>query len=360
LSPFTDDFKRWIFWINVPLVVTSFLSIVLFLHLKIPEGSLCSKLAQLDYVGMILFLFSITAFLLPITVAGTISPWSSWEMLLPMILGFVGLLIFIYHQRHIATNPAIQIAIFSNRTAIIGHAGTLVQGILLWMLLYYLPLYYEGVRGYSPLMTGLAAFPETFTVAPAAIFTGLMISKTGHYRWAVNAGWFLTTLGMGLLCILREGTPVFAWILLNLVPGLGLGMLVPAAGTVVQAATESKDAAHSISMFYLLRACGQTIGVSIGGTIFRYQLSDVLDVGDVSSETTVEGLLRILRGLDKNGMDDRVLIKSIVQALRIVWAVGCALAGLACIASFWIESYSLDRDVDKGDKGEKVGEKFEG
>jgi hypothetical protein len=57
------------------------------------------------------------------------------------------------------------------------------------MILYYLPFYYEGVSGFSPLHAGLAVFPETFTVAPAAIVAGLTISTTGTYVWALRAGW---------------------------------------------------------------------------------------------------------------------------------------------------------------------------
>jgi hypothetical protein len=335
--------KRWIFWINVPLVVTSFASIVLFLRLVIPEGTLRSKLATVDYFGMLLFLVSSTAFLLPITLAGTVYPWSSWRILLPLILAAFGLVGLICHQRWIAKQSVIRLSIFSNRTTIIGHIGTFVHGIILWMLLYYLPLYYEGVRAYSPLVAGMAAFPETFTVAPAAIITGLAISKTGHYRWALTSGWILTTVGMGLLCLLKENTSIVAWVFINLVPGLGLGMLVPAGGTAIQAATKPEDGAHAISMFYLLRASEQTAGVAIGGTIFRYQLDDVLKAGDVAPESTVEGLLRILRGLNENEGEDMVLVHAIVRALMVVWAVGCALAGAVGIASFWMEGYCLDR-----------------
>ena len=301
---------------------------------------------------MIAFVVSATAFLLPISLAGTVYSWSSWRILLPLILGTVGLVAFVGHQKWIAKHPAIRLSIFSNRTAIICYVGTFVQGILLWMLLYYLPLYYEGVRGYSPVIAGLAAFPETFTVAPAAIATGLTISKTGHYQWALVTGWILTTLGMGLLCLLQERTPIIVWVIVNLVPGLGLGMLIPAASTAIQAATKSEDAAYSISMFYLLRCAGQTVGVAVGGTVFRYQLGNILKVGNVAPEATVEGLLKILRSL-RGRSEGEDLIQGIVKALMVVWGVGCAVAGVAGISSLWMKLYSLDRDRREEQKEER-------
>ena len=125
------------------------------------------------------------------------------------------------------------------------------------------------------------------------------------------------------------------------VPGIALGMLVPAGGTAIQAATNPTDAGHAISMFYMIRGCGQTVGVAVGSTVFRYQLADVLS--HAGAEATVEGLLRILRELKEGGGDSEELIEGIVRALRVVWGVGCALAGVAAVASWWMREYSLDR-----------------
>lgn len=37
--------------------------------------------------------------------------------------------------------------------------------MVLWSLLYYLPLYYEGVQQYTPIISGVAILPETGFVA---------------------------------------------------------------------------------------------------------------------------------------------------------------------------------------------------
>lgn len=61
------------------------------------------------------------------------------------------------------------------------------------------PLYFQGVRDFSPVLSGVALFPATFTVAPMAIIAGVVISQRGSYRWAVWGGWSLTTLGVGFM-----------------------------------------------------------------------------------------------------------------------------------------------------------------
>jgi hypothetical protein len=44
-----------------------------------------------------------------------------------------------------------------------------------------MPLYFEVTKNYSPITSGVAIFPFTFTVAPAAVVVGLIITRTGRY-----------------------------------------------------------------------------------------------------------------------------------------------------------------------------------
>lgn len=80
-----------------------------------------------------------------------------------------------------------------------------------------MPLYYEAVKGETPVLAGISLFPATFTVAPAATVTGIVISKTGRYRWAIWSGWVLTTLGLGILNLLDVNTTTVQWVFINLV-----------------------------------------------------------------------------------------------------------------------------------------------
>jgi hypothetical protein len=100
-------------------------------------------------------------------------------------------------------------------------------------------------------------------------------------------------------------------------------------------------------MFYMIRGCGQMVGLVIGGAMFLYQLHEVLELKAeyVASEATVEGRLTILRALWNNREEGAESIEGIMRAwaLVIVWAVTAALAGITAIASFWMKQYRLDR-----------------
>jgi len=42
------------------------------------------------------------------------------------------------------------------------------------------------------------------------------------------------------------------------------------------------------------------------------------------------------------------LIRSYAEALKVVWIVMCALAGVAMVASAWTEGLELDRELGGG------------
>lgn len=278
-------------------------------------------------------------------------PWDSWRTLVPLIVGAVGLVFFAYYEYRFAADPIIPPMIFQNRTATASFIGSVLQGLILWCTLYYLPLYYEAVKEYSPIISGVALFPETFTVAPSGMIAGILITVTGHYRWAVWLGWVLSTIGLGLMCLIKSTTSVPGWILLNLVGGLGLGVLFPSLGYAVQASAKPENLAIAVAMFSFFRALGQAIGVAVGGVVFQNQMYKNLlkypalaPMANAYSQDAA-GLVQVIKGMAE-GADKLNLKDAYTDSLRIVWAVCCAISGVAMLLSLLTESYDLDRALE--------------
>ncbi|KAL4799563.1 major facilitator superfamily domain-containing protein [Aspergillus venezuelensis] len=339
---------RWIFYINFPFIGVGLIAIILFLKLNIIPTSLVEKLRQIDYIGTVLFVGSMSSFLIPLTWGGIIYDWSSWHTLVPLIIGAVGLAIFTVYEYKFATDPIIPPKIFQNRTAAVSFAGSFLQGLVLWCLLYYEPLYYEAVKGYTPTMAGVALFPATFTVAPSAAVVGILVTKYGHYRWAIWLGWFLATLGIGLLCYLDVDTSIPAWIFINLVPGLGLGFLFPSIGFAIQASATNDTLAIAVAMFSFFRAMGQAVGVAIGGVVFQNRMfHNLLQYETLASEAAeysadAAGLVQVIKAMPE-GLEKVQLRTAYTDSLRIVYAVCCAVSGVALFLSVFTESYDLNR-----------------
>jgi hypothetical protein len=106
--------------------------------------------------------------------------WSSWHTLVPLFIGVAGVVGFGFYEHRLSCKafdsegklrpgnniePIIRFTIFNNTTMLVTYLETILHGIVLWCLLYFLPLYYEAVKGYSPIVSGVAVLPETGFVA---------------------------------------------------------------------------------------------------------------------------------------------------------------------------------------------------
>lgn len=108
---------------------------------------------------MTLFLASTTGFLIPVTWGGVQYPWDSWRTLVPLTVCGAGMVAFVLHQEFVAKNPLIRTSVFKNMSAAVLFASTIGHGIILWAILYYMPLYYQAVKGMAPILTGVSMFP---------------------------------------------------------------------------------------------------------------------------------------------------------------------------------------------------------
>ena len=343
---------RWIFWINLPFCGLGFLTIPFCLRLNHPPGHLRSKLLHFDWAGAILLTTSTTSFLMPVSWGGVMFPWSSFRTLVPLILGICGLFAFFVYDSYVVKTPLIPLGILSNRTAAVSYIGTLIHGIVLWGLLYYLPLYYEAVKGYSPIIVGVAVFPETFTIAPASILVGIAVSITNRFRWAIWSGWSLTVLGMGLLYLLDSETSVPAFVFLNLVPGLGIGLLFSSMNLATQAAATERHVGFAAAMYISLRSLGQGIGVAVGAVIFQSRFAIELRgyPGMTRNATALareaSGLVQVIKAMPEDSMQRVAIVDAYANALKVVWAVMAGLAFVALVLSLGTKGLSLNARME--------------
>lgn len=335
-----------------------------FLHLQNISSSIAQSLRRIDIVGMVLFIGSITGVLIPLTWGGVQYSWSSWRTLVPLIISALGFSLFLLWEAYMAPDPLIPLRILKSPTAAATYACTFFHGLVLWCMLYYLPLYFEAVRSQSPIMTGICVFPDTFSIAPAAIAVGVIVTLTGSYRWSIWAGWIFVVIGCGLMTLLSPTMPTHSWVLINLVPGVGCGMLFPGLAFAIQAASTDADAAAAVSLFTFSRSFGQAIGVALGGVIFQNQMlkhalaSPLTAAAARELSSDASAMAEILKTVPRGPYRDAI-VDSYCDALKAVWAAcaGFAFAGL--VASVFIRHYSLDRALGSAQKF-RGGEKRDG
>lgn len=152
---------------------------------------------------------------------------------------------------------------------------------------------------------------------------------------------------MGLLLLLKVDTTTVAWIFLQLVGGIGTGILFPAMALAVQASATAKDQAYAANTFSFFRAFGQTLGVAIGGVIFQNQMKRKMLkyplLANMASEYSKDaaGLVEIIKAMPAGEMKEQ-LKKSYTDSLKYIWIVMLVFSAMAFIGSWFIKAYDMN------------------
>lgn len=90
---------------------------------------------------MTVFVAATTLLLYGITTGGTTDPWDSVTVLVTLVIGVVGLGVFVLVEWKISKEPMVPLRIFSNRSANAGFFGALIHGLVLWAFAYYMIIF---------------------------------------------------------------------------------------------------------------------------------------------------------------------------------------------------------------------------
>ena len=219
-------------------------------------------------------------------------------------------------------------------------------------MLYYLPIYLESVRDLSPTITGVGLLGITCGVFPSSSLVGVVVSRKGHFRWAIWAGWAITTLGTGLLLLFGTHTTTATWAGIFFVIGLGHGFLLSALGVSAQAAARSGDVSYAVAMYSFMRTFGMVIGVAIGGAIFQNRLPRYLENAGITPERALEiaknadAFVTTLRQMPASSSSHQIIVGAYAQSFRVIFGVLTGVSSLGGIASMAIRHHSMDRELE--------------
>ncbi|KAG9043887.1 hypothetical protein FS837_009033 [Tulasnella sp. UAMH 9824] len=267
---------RWLFYMNIPLTAIAIVFVWFFLRLKTPQDDFRTKMKKMDWIGNGLIILATTLTVVALTWAGVKYPWSSYQVLVPLIVGLALTAAFFVYEAKFAIEPVVPWELVNNRTAISGYVGVFLHSIVSTAVIYYLPVYFQASLLQSPVHSGVSIFGNSFTIPPSAIALGVTVTLFKVYLPQNYVGWVLTSIGVGLLTTLKVSSPVSAWVGYQIIEGIGFGILYGAPQFPVLASVNITESAHALALFVFVRSYSQTWGVTLGGTILQNELKKKL------------------------------------------------------------------------------------
>lgn len=161
---------RWTFFINVPIAL-----LVLFTAQKFVPQSLPGKKQRIDFAGA----FTVTAGLISLVYALAQAPTKGWSDL--AVLGTLGLsaallIAFVVNELKVRA-PLIRLGIFKRRNVTGGSLLQLLMPASMFGMFFYLSIYLQQIKGFSPTMSGIANLPFTLTIIVVAATLSKKITK---------------------------------------------------------------------------------------------------------------------------------------------------------------------------------------
>jgi fucose permease len=120
-----------------------------------------------------------------------------------------------------------------------------------------------SVRGKSSTEAGKDTLPAMCLLIPGSIIVSVVTSRLGRFRWAIWGGWFVTTLGSGLLLLLSPSSSMAVFYAVLAVFGIGTGMVLTGVNVGIQAISKPEDCSMAASMYGFFRSLGMPIGVAV-------------------------------------------------------------------------------------------------
>ncbi|KAJ1925765.1 hypothetical protein IWQ60_004359 [Tieghemiomyces parasiticus] len=328
---------RWNFYINVPLCLIGLVIIWFLLKTPSPQGSIRSKLRRIDYGGAAAFLVSIVAFLLAIQWGGKDYAWNSALIVCLLVASVVFAVVFVWYELRVAAEPFIDLRLMALRNVLSAVIVGFAVGWVLLFIVYYVPLYFQVLRGYSATGAGVQLLAFLVPLNVVAIASGFITERFGCYKLIVIIGMVFCSVGCGLFYLVGADTTRVIMAVILVLNGIGVGLAVQMSVIPAQQQAPFSMIAQVTAFINFTRLLGGVIGISIGSSIINNVLT---------SKTTQQGLHytteEILSVLSSSGtshveVDDAtraVFVESYASAIRLALFISFVPSVLGLIVAF--------------------------
>ena len=250
---------RWVFYINVPFGLLSFLGVLAFLS-ETPMRRL-----RFDFFGFTAISLAIGAFQLMLD-RGQLMDWfSSTEIWIEATVAGTAFYLFIVHTLT-AKEPFISPALFKDRNFFAGSIFIFIVGVVLFATLALLPPLLQNLMNYPVVTTGLVTAPRGIgTLVAIIVFSRFLVGIDA--RVVIAVGLALTAISLWQMTgfDLQMDSSLIVWS--GVMQGLGTGFVYVPLATITFGTLAPQFRNEGTAVFNLLRNVGSSVGISVVETL---------------------------------------------------------------------------------------------
>ncbi len=224
---------------------------------------------------MMLLAVATTSIVLVGTWGGTEYAWGSFQILGLIALAVVSSVAFVAVERR-AKEPILPMGLFKERNFVLTTTGGLLIGVTMFGAIGYMPTYLQMVTGASATNAGLLMIPMMGALLLTSVWSGVLVSRTGRYKWMPIVGSVAVSIALLLLSTITPTTPVALICLYIGIMGAGLGLSMQILVLIVQNTFPNRVVGTATASNNYFRQIGATLGSAIVGSLFTARVAELL------------------------------------------------------------------------------------
>jgi len=221
-----------------------------------------------------------------------------------------------------------------------------------FVLIFYLPLYFQSVNGVSATKSGIDVLPLILSNVIASIITGALITVIGYYTPFIIVGSIALAVGSGLISTLDVDTSFSKWFGYQVLAGAGSGMCIQVSLLAVQTVLDIEDVPIGTACIIFFQTLGGALFIAVAQTVFQNGIvraaKELLpDINPLLLLGT--GATQLRDVLTKLGKQDELpqVLKVYMVGLRDAYRVSVGLAAAAVLTTIFVEWKSIKSEQSK-------------
>ncbi len=274
------------FFLNLPLGAAA----TVYAYYRLREVREFSVTESFDLTGMLLFAVAFVT----LTVYG--SAGLLFDLLSPLMLaclavGLISLAAFIRRETT-ASHPLVDLTLFSIRAFSYGQMSAFINAIARGAVMLLLILFFQGLKGYDPLMASILITPLAIGLVITGPLGGILSDRYGT-RLISTAGLVISVVGLAGLALMQYDTPYWVIALWMFVNGFGSGLFQPPNTSAIMAAVPPNRRGAASAMRAFFNNTGMVISMTIAlpllvSTIPLDQMMNMFVIGGMNMPVDVQ------------------------------------------------------------------------
>ncbi|KAH8808033.1 major facilitator superfamily domain-containing protein [Xylogone sp. PMI_703] len=329
---------RWCFYINLP--IGGIAGAIILLMFQTPSAAVPvkapfrEKILQMDPIGTGIIIPAVVCFILALQWGGQSASWHSGKVVATLVVFGVLMVVFCINEYFQGEHAIVVPRLMKNRVVAVGMIYVFFLAGGFFLLLYYMPIYFQVVDGVSASQSGVRNLAMILATTIATIASGILITAFGHFVPLMILGAVLLTIGSGLIYTLGLHASAGKWIGYQIIAGFGVGLSLQIPVITAQATVDPSDLSSATAMVLFMQTLGGAFMVSAGESAFTNRLLQKLPTLAPSVSPALVSSIGITE-IRKTFAPDVVpgIVASYLDGLKVAYAISIALGGIAVLVS---------------------------